>query len=105
MSSFDKNLKSHVVYELTCNGIKSIYVGHTCRHITTRVTEHAKADSPMGIHAIELNGDKTAFQGTIFDQCGNQSKLMTLEALYTRTPKPAINTCDEYRTRELTLRA
>ena len=36
-SSFDKDLKSHVVYELTCNGCKSIYVGQTCRHITTRV--------------------------------------------------------------------
>ena len=43
-SSFDKDLKSHVVYELTCNGCKSIYVGRTCRHITTRVAEHAKAD-------------------------------------------------------------
>ena len=105
MSSFGKDLKSHVVYELAFNGFESIYVGHTCRHITTRVTEHAKADSPMGKHAIELNGDKTAFHWTIFDQCGNQSKLMTLEALYTRTPKPTINMCDEYRTRELTLRA
>ena len=26
-SSFDKDLKPHVVYELTCNGCKSIYVG------------------------------------------------------------------------------
>ena len=41
-SSFDKDLKSHVVYELTCNGCNSIYVGQTCRHITTRVAEHAK---------------------------------------------------------------
>ena len=28
-SSFDKDLKSHVVYELICNGCKSIYVGQT----------------------------------------------------------------------------
>ena len=51
-SSFDKDLKSHVIYELICNGCKSIYVGQTCRHITTRVAEHAKVDSPMGIHVI-----------------------------------------------------
>ena len=95
-SSFDKDLKSHVVYELTCNGSKSIYVGQTCRHITTRIAEHAKADSPMGVHANECNGDKTAFQWTILDQCSNQSKLMTLEVLYIRTLKPAINTSDEY---------
>ena len=34
-SSYRKDNKSHVVYELTCNGCKSIYVGQTCRHITT----------------------------------------------------------------------
>ena len=52
-SSFDKDLKSHVVSELICSGCKFIYVGQTCRHITTRVAEHARADSPMGVHAIE----------------------------------------------------
>ena len=103
-SSFDKDLKSHVVYELTCNGCKSIYVGQICRHFTTRVAEHAM-HSPMGVHTIKCIGDKTAFQWKILDQCGNQSKLMTLEALYIRTLKPAINTSDEYRTRELTLKA
>ena len=86
-SSFDKDLKSHVVYELTCDGYKSIYVGQTCRDFTTRVAEHAKADSPMGVHAIECNGDKTAFQWKILDECSNQSKLMTLEAFYIRTPE------------------
>ena len=58
MCSFDKDLKSHVVYELTCNGCKSIYVGQTCRHITTRVAKHVKVDSLMGFYAIECNGDK-----------------------------------------------
>ena len=29
-SSFDKDLKSHVVYELVCNGCKSISIGQTC---------------------------------------------------------------------------
>ena len=60
-SSFDMDLKSHVFYEFTCNGCKSIYVGQKCRFITTRVAEHAKADSPMGVHAIECNGDKNSF--------------------------------------------
>ena len=59
--SFDKDLKSHVVYELTCNGCKSFYLGQTCRHITKRVAEHAKADSLIGVHAIECNGDKNSF--------------------------------------------
>ena len=29
---FDKNLKSHVVYKVTCNECSSIYVGQTSRH-------------------------------------------------------------------------
>ena len=62
-------------------------------------------ESPMGVHAIECNGEKTAFQWKILDQCSNQSKLLTLEALYIRTMKPAINTRDEHRTQELTLKA
>ena len=73
-SSSDKDLKSHVVYELTCNGCKSIYVGQTYPHITTWVAEHATADSPMGVHAIECNFDKTAFQWNKLDQCNNQDK-------------------------------
>ena len=88
-----------MVYELTCNGCKSIYVGQACRRITTRVAEHAKAGSPIGVHAIEFNGDKTAFQWKILDQFSDQYKLMTLEALYIRTLKPAINTRNEYQTR------
>ena len=105
MSGFDKDPKFHVAYELTCNECKSIYVRQTYRHITTRVAEIAKADSPMGIQAIECNGDKTAFQWKILDKSGNHSKLMTLEALYKRTLKPAINTRYEYRSRKLTLKA
>ena len=46
-SRFDEDLKSHFAYELTCNGCKLIYVGHTCQPITTRVAEHAKLDSPI----------------------------------------------------------
>ena len=106
MSSADKDLKSHVVYELTCNGCKSIFVGQTWRHTATEVAEHAKADSTMGIYAIQCyNGDTTAFQWKIKDQCGNQSKLMTLEALYISKLKPTIETRDKYRTQELTLKA
>ena len=37
-SSSDKNLKSHVVNKVTCNGCSSIYVGQTSRHDATRIT-------------------------------------------------------------------
>ena len=46
-SSFDKNLKSHVVYKVTCKVCGSIYVGQTSRHVTTRSSEHQKEDFPV----------------------------------------------------------
>ena len=55
-SSFDKDLKSHVVYEIKCNGCGSIYVGQTSRHVTTRITEHQKKDSQVGQHLVECRG-------------------------------------------------
>ena len=86
-SSFDKEIKPHVIYELTCNECKSIYVGQTCQHITTWAAEHAKTDSPMGRQSIECNGDKNSFPVENIRPV-RQPKLMTLEALYKRTLKP-----------------
>ena len=60
-----------------------------------KVAEHAKVDSPMGIHAFGCNGDKIVFQWKLLDHFGKQSKLLILEALYIRTLKPAINMRDE----------
>ena len=60
-SAFDKSLKSHVVYEITCCGCNSTYVGQTCRPITTRIIEHQKADSPVGQRVSECCGTAKAF--------------------------------------------
>ena len=54
--SFDRDLKSHVVYEIKCTGCGSIYVGQTSRHVTTRITEHQKKDSHVVQHLIECRG-------------------------------------------------
>ena len=85
-ASFHKGLKSHMVYELTCNGCQSIYEGKTCRHITTKVAQHAKADSPMGINAIECKSDKTAPQWTILDQCSNLQHYGTARTINVGRP-------------------
>ena len=36
-------------YKLSCSGCTSTYVGQTVRHLTTRIEEHKKADSPVGL--------------------------------------------------------
>ena len=36
-SAFSIDLKTRVVYKLSCSGCTSTYVGHTVRHLTTRI--------------------------------------------------------------------
>ena len=103
-SSFDRDLKSHVVYEIKCNGCGSIYVGQTSRHVTTRITEHQKKDSQVGQHLIECRGATNDIEWRILDACRSVEKLMIIEAIYISKLKPALNTRDEYRGRELTLK-
>ena len=55
-SSFDTDLKSHVVYEIKCNGCGSIHVGQTSRHVATWITEHQKNDSQVGQLLVECCG-------------------------------------------------
>ena len=46
----------------------------------------------------------TAFNYKIIDQSQNSEKLMTIEALHVSRRKPQLNTRDEYKSRELTLK-
>ena len=71
---------------------------------TTRIIEHQKTDSPVGQHVSECCGTAKAFNWRIIDQSSEPQKLMTLEAIHIRQRKPAPNTRDEYRSRELTLK-
>ena len=102
-SPFDKNLKSHV-YKVTCNGCSSIYVGQTSRHVTTRISEHQKKGSPVGQHLVECFGTTHNVKWETLDACRGVEKLMTIEAIYIKKLKPQLNTRDEFRGRELTLK-
>ena len=95
-----------MVYRFECCGCKSIYVGQTVRHLTTRIEEHRKEDTPVGQHIRQCGSEhgKADFNWIIIDQASSSFKLLTLEALHIRKERPAINTRDEFRSRELTLR-
>ena len=47
---------------------------------------------------------KSEFNWKIIDQVSSSIKLPTLEALHIKKKRPAINTRDEFRSRELKLR-
>ena len=95
------------MYKLTFSGCNSTYVGQTVRHLATRVDEHRKGDSPVGQHLLERNkevGGTAEQKSQIIDQTANTHKLLTLEALHIWRERPKINTRDEFRRRELTLK-
>ena len=104
-TSFARELRSKVVYKLTCSGSNSTYVVQTVRHLATRVDEHRKGDCPVGQHLLECNkevGGTAELKSEIIDQRANTHKLLTLEALHIWQERPKINTRDEFRSRELT---
>ena len=56
--SVPRSLRSCVVYKFTCAGCNSVYVGETCRHISTRVREHLFTDKSSHIYK-HLQSSKT----------------------------------------------
>lgn len=104
----EKSLKSRVVYNLTCSRCQARYVGQTDRHLLTRFKEHCRPSQPFGNHIrlcgvdpkFEKNDDVSVLQSTH----KSIMFLETLEALWQREIKPSINTKDEYRSRELTIK-
>ena len=46
-----------MVYRLECCGYKSIYFGQTVRHLTTRIEEHRKEDTPVGQHIRQCGSE------------------------------------------------
>ena len=56
----------------------------------------------MGQHLVECCGATNEIEWKFLDACRTIEKLMTIEAIYISKLKPALNTRDEYRVRELT---
>ena len=95
-------LKSRVIYEITCPRCKACYVGMTSRHLCTRLEEHRKESAPVAQHLKSC--EVSDFSAKIIDSCINVVKLATLESLYIEKTKPSINTREEYRQRPLSIK-
>ena len=104
-SAFSNDLKSRVVFKLSFSGCTSTYVGQTVRHLTTRIQDYKKADSPVGLHLqqCQIEGNSADLSCENIDRSNNQTKLLTLESIHFRKRKPGLNTRDGFRSRELTL--
>ena len=95
-----------MVSKLLCSGCTPAYDGQTVRHLTSRFEEHKRADSTVGLHfqQCRLEGNSADVNSEIIDKSNNQTKLLKLEAIHTRKEKPGLNSRDEFRSGELTLK-
>ena len=74
------------------------------QHVTTLFLENQKKDSPVGQNLVECCGTVHNNEWKSLDACHGVEKLMTIEAIYIKEPKPQLKTRDEYRGREVTLK-
>ena len=102
----EKELRGSVVYKLICPRCSACYVGQTDRHFCTRLTEHQqRKDQPVYRHFARC-GVRLSMKDTEFLAATTRgvTYLETLEALWIEELKPQINTKEEYKQRQLTIR-
>ena len=101
-----KEIASRVVYQITCPGCQACYVGQTDRHTRTRFGEHkTQRSGPVRKHFETCARRKAepSDMSILHKTTKSIAFLETLEALYIRELNPALNTRDEWRSRELTI--
>ena len=101
----EKDLRSGVVYQITCPRCQACYVGQTGRHLITRFREHKNRKGPVKTHfaQCQVSVEMTNVEILSSTQKGERH-LLTLEALFIREIKPVLNTKDEYRSRTLRIK-
>ena len=104
--SIAKEIKSQVVYKISCPKCSAVYVGMTFRHLCTRISEHTQVNGTITKHMEVCGSNFNAMENTsIIDSTQRNLKtLLVLEALYIKELNPTINNRDEYRSRRLRLR-
>ena len=104
--SVEKEIRSGIVYKMKCPRCFACYVGYTIRHLKTRSGEHrTKKDKPVYKHLTQCNAKVTCDDFEILASSSRgEDYLMTLEALWIRELNPTINTKDEYKSKELTIK-
>ena len=107
--SVKEELRSSVVYKITCPGCHACYISQTSRHMITGFREHSNQKSkPVRKDFDICIGAKLQTSDVRILASSNQGMehLLTLEALYIyiREIKTELNTRDEYWSRELTIK-
>ena len=103
----EKMIRSGVVYQIKCPRCNSSYVGQTSRHLQTRIAEHRTREGPVKKH-LQICGVGKDWGKDQVEVLGSTSRgeqfLLTLEALWIKELSPSINTKEEWKSRELTIK-
>ena len=81
-----------VVYQFSCAGSNSRYIGETSRHFSTRIKEHTESDIFKHFNTSRLCKNKyspSCF--SILDSASNSIDLKLKEAFYIYKIKPELN--------------
>ena len=89
-------LKSMVVYQFTCAGCNSRYIGETSRHLSTRIKEHTVSDKNSHIfkHLSFSSTCKNLYTPTCFkilDSAKTSFDLKLKEAFHIKHGNPELN--------------
>ena len=94
--SIPRLLHSNVIHKCICVGCKSVYVGETSRHLSTRVHEHPHSDKNSQIYKHPKSSDKrrmscgdTCFTG--LDTASTYNHRESKGALHIKLEKPLLN--------------
>ena len=102
----DKRVRNHIVYRITCPQCKLCYIGACTRCLDVRFGEHKRPSQPVGKHLRICNArDIISWKDVeiLASTTRSEQYLFTLEALWQKEERPAINTKDEFKKHELTV--
>ena len=94
--SVPRSLRFCVIYKFTCVGCNSVYVGETCRHISTRVWEHLVTDKNSHVYK-QLQSSKTCKDSCdescfkVIDSAKTYNQLKVKEVLHILWEGPNLN--------------
>ena len=98
-----RDIRSHLVYEITCLSCGGTYVSQTTRPRGTRIREHRCSGIPIGDHFITCNGGTrvTMDNVKILGLESHPPTLLALQAVFIQRLKPSFNTRHEHRSHTL----
>ncbi|XP_066927934.1 uncharacterized protein [Clytia hemisphaerica] len=105
--SIKRELKSGVIYKISCPRCNSCYVGQTARHVITRFKEHRnRKEGPVRMRFMRCCKRKPEFEDLeiLVSTIKGEVHLLTIEALFIREIKPDLNTKDEFKSRQLLIK-